>query len=633
MNRGRLSTPAAVLFSCWSHGLPAGVATILTLICKTTRRFLLPTERSCHCSSTRYLLALPALALLAASGCGAGKDPNAGDGDVFKDLADEASIDFVHFNGMSGALYFPEMMGSGVALFDYDNDGDLDVYLVQGSMLGPGKILDDALIPPAHSLPLSDRLYRNDSTMDTDKRTLKFTDVTEQAGLAVASGYGMGVAAADYDNDGFVDLYLSNFGANQLLRNVGDGTFSDVTGSAGVADARWSVSASWADFNHDGKLDLYVGNYVDFGFATHKTCRSPAGASDYCSPLVYGPQPDSLYLNAGHGRFTDASKSSGVNNKYGGALGVIAADFNLDGLVDVYVANDGVPNQLWMNQGGNTFADEAELAGVAVNMMGSPEASMGVAAADFDADGDEDLFMTHLDRETNTLFVNDGQGWFEDRTIATGLGDSSLVFTGFGTGWLDYDGDGFLDLFSANGAVTQIPEQVAAGEVLPLRQTNQLFRNNGAGVYVDLSRQAGAAFALAEVSRGAAFGDIDNDGDLDIVISNNSGRARLLVNQVGQDRPWIGLQLSAGTRDDLGARISLLRAGRPAAWGRAHSDGSYASASDPRVLFALRETDAEISVQVYWTDGSQERWSGLVPGRYHRLTRGQGTAVATGAAR
>ncbi len=528
---------------------------------------------------------------------------------------------------MSGELYFPEMMGSGVALFDYDNDGDLDVYFVQGALLGPDTTLADALVPPAHPLPLSDRLYRNDSVSHAGEMRHKFTDVTVQAGLSVAASYGMGVAAADYDNDGFVDLYLTNFGANQLLRNQGNGTFADVTEAAAVGDARWSVSAAWADLNQDGYLDLYVGNYVDFSFASHKACRSPGGARDYCSPLVYEPQPDSLFLNSGAGRFLEAAGEAGINTKYGGALGVIAADFNQDGKSDVYVANDGVANQLWMNRGEARFTDEAELAGVAVNMGGSPEASMGVAAADFDADGDEDLFMTHLDRETNTLFVNDGKGWFEDRTIATGLGDSSLVFTGFGTGWLDYDGDGFLDLFSANGAVTLVPEQVVAGEVLPLRQTNQLFHNNGEGRYADVSGQAGAAFALAEVSRGAAFGDIDNDGDLDIVVSNNGGPARLLLNVVAQDRPWIGLRLLAGNRDDLGARVALLYEDQAWAWGRAHSDGSYASSGDSRVLFSLRDTATAASVRVHWTDGSVEQWSGLAPARYHRLERGAGRAL------
>ena len=327
--------------------------------------------------------------------------------------------DFVHFNGMSGELYFPEMMGSGAALFDYDGDGDLDAYLVQGVMLGPGKSLADAVFPPADDTLLADRLYRNDSTSEPGQTRIRFTDVTAASGLR-ADGYGMGVAAADFDNDGRVDLYVTNFGANQLWRNLGGGRFENVTAAAGVGDKRWSVSAAWIDYDRDGDLDLYVGNYVRYTFDNAKPCRSSTSARDYCSPLVYKPDVDTLYRNDGDGRFTDVSTAAGIRAHFGGALGVVAADFDGDGWQDLYVANDGVANQLWINRGDGTFSDEALLAGVGVNMDGSPEASMGVDAADFDGDGDEDLFMTHLARETNTLYVNDGEGWFEDRTLAWG---------------------------------------------------------------------------------------------------------------------------------------------------------------------------------------------------------------------
>lgn len=579
--------------------------------------------RAPEAGQSRFYRAVGASLLVAAisvaAACDSPRRTAADKQEIFAERSIETGLEFVHFNGMSGQLYFPEMMGAGAALLDYDNDGDLDVYLVQGSALGPA-----AASTSTPSSGLTDRLFRNDSTVTDNGLRLRFIDVSVEAGLSVTTGYGMGVAAADYDNDGFVDLYVTNFGANQLLRNLGDGRFLDVTDSAGVNDDRWSVSASWADLNGDGLLDLYSGNYVDFDFGSHKPCRSPGGARDYCSPLVYLPQADSLFINNGEGQFTDASKASGITSVFGGALGVISADFNADGLADVYVANDGVANQLWINKGGGRFSNDAEIAGVAVNMAGSPEASMGVAAADFDADGDEDLFMTHLDRETNTLYINDGNGWFEDRTIAAGLGDSSLVFTGFGTGWLDFDNDGLLDLFSANGAVTHIPKQLATGDDFPLKQTNQLFRNNGSGNYLDISDQAGGAFAHADVSRGAALGDIDNDGDIDIVVSNNNGPVRLLLNMVGQQKPWIGLRLMAGKRDDLGARAALLEADRPIAWGRAHTDGSYASSRDPRVLFALTEEEQPVAVRVHWTNGTREMWSGLVPGRYHILRRGEG---------
>ncbi|UCC13659.1 MAG: CRTAC1 family protein [Gammaproteobacteria bacterium] len=533
---------------------------------------------------------------------------------LFVDATASSNLSFEHFNGMSGELYFPEMMGGGVALFDYDQDGDLDVYLVQGQMLG-GKPVSEATFAPRYPLPLTDRLYRN----DLEDGQLRFTDVTEDAGLR-AEGYGMGVAAADYDNDGDVDLYVTNYGSNQLWRNSGDGRFEEVTGQAGVDDARWSVSATWVDYDRDGWLDLYVGNYVDYSFTNPKPCRSSTSARDYCSPLVYEPQVDSLFRNRGDGSFEDVSETSGIRKAYGGALGVVAADFDGDRWPDIYVANDGVANQLWINHGGDRFSDEAVMAGVGVNMDGSPEASMGVDAADFDGDGDEDLFMTHLARETNTLFVNDGKGWFEDRTVAMGLANPSFAFTGFGTAWFDYDNDGWLDLLVANGAVTRIEEQLMAREPYPLRQPNQLFRNRGDGRYREVTAESGPALAVSLVSRGAAFGDLDLDGDSDVIIASNAGPAQLLLNTAGDSSGWVGLRLLTvgGTRDAYGARV-VLEGERPL-WRRSRADGSYASSNDPRVLIGLGERAADkVSVRVIWPDGSEETFPSLAVGRYHAL--------------
>jgi hypothetical protein len=547
--------------------------------------------------------------------------------DAFVDVTAASGLDFEHFNGMSGELYFPEMMGSGVALFDYDDDGDLDVYLVQGQMLGPAGV-EAATFPPPSEPPLSDQLFRNDGPGADG--VPRFVDVTAAAGLR-STGYGMGVAAGDYDGDGLVDLYVTNFGPNQLWRNVGGGRFEDVTARAGVGDDRWSVSAAWTDYDRDGRLDLYVGNYVEYTLANAKPCRSSTSARDYCSPKVYEPSVDSLFLNLGDGRFEDVSESAGIRAAYGGALGVVAADFDGDRWPDLYVANDGVANQLWINRRDGRFSDEAMLAGVAVNMDGSPEASMGVDAGDFDGDGDEDVFLTHLARETNTLYINDGSGWFEDRTVAMGLANPSFAFTGFGTAWLDYDNDGWLDILAVNGAVTLIEAQVRAGEPHPLRQPNQLFRNLGDGRYRELEAEAGPAMAVALVSRGAAFGDIDDDGDTDVIVSNNAGPARVLLNAVGQDAGWLGLRLLTGDpgRDAYGARVSL-RGGDVVLWRRVRADGSYASSNDPRVLFGLgAKPNDDYRVRVLWPDGGEEYFEDLPPGHYHTLR--QGTGIPAGA--
>lgn len=539
--------------------------------------------------------------------------------DWFVENSASTGLHFTHFNGMSGELYFPEMMGAGAAVLDYDGDGDLDVYLVQGHMLGPSRTYQDATFPPVHPLPLTDRLYRN----DLKDGVLRFTDVTEAMGLE-AHGYGMGVTAGDVDNDGDMDLYLSNLGDNHFLINDGEGRFSDATERAGVNDPRWSVSSAFLDFDRDGWLDLYVSNYVEFSFEHSKPCVSNASAPEYCGPKSAPPETDRLFRNLGDGRFEDVTGKAGIDAAFGGALGVVSADFNGDAWPDIYVANDGVPNQLWINQQNGTFVDDALIAGVAVNMYGASEASMGVDAADFDGDGDEDLFMTHLVRETNTLYLNDGQGWFEDRTVTQGLGNASFAFTGFGTAWFDYDNDGWLDLLSVNGAVNLIIEQVRVGDPYPLHQTNLLFRNLDGERFENVTARAGAVFELSEVSRGAAFGDLDNDGDTDVVISNNAGPARLLINTQGEHKAWLGLRLLERGRDAFGARAQVRLGDDRALWRRVSSDGSYASASDPRLLFGLGGWDRPVDVTVVWPDGKRERWPGLETKRYHALRRGEG---------
>ena len=574
-----------------------------------------------RCSPALFLTLFALLLVPHAAASGADEEP------LFVDQAATTGLDFVHFNGMTGELYYPEMTGGGGALFDFDNDGDLDVYLVQGILLGRDKSIDDAIFAPQHPLPLTDRLYRNELISESGAGELAFTDVTEAAGLE-ASAYGIGVTTGDFDNDGWVDLYVTNFGPNQLLRNRGDGTFEDVTATAGVGDTRWSVAASFLDLDADGHLDLFVANYVDFSEALHKVCSRAGGARDYCGPLAYEPEPDRLFRNRGDGTFEDVSIRSGINGVYGGALGAVAADLNDDGRPDIYVANDMTPNQLWVNQGDGTFVDDSLLAGNAVNRNGQPEASMGVAAEDFDDDGDIDLFLTHLLGETNTLYVNEGGGFFQDRTLEYGLGTPSWNYTSFGTGWFDIDNDSRLDVLVLSGEVKALEHLIEVRHPYPLHQPNQLFRNTGEG-YEEITATAGPVFALSEVSRGAAFGDVDNDGDADVLLVNNAGPVRLLVNQVGQDSAWIGFRLLGAEtpRDMLGARVALHRTDAPPLHRRVRTDSSYASANDPRILIGLGGATELDRLEVAWPSGRREAFRDIEAGRYNTLVEGTGTPI------
>ena len=583
---------------------------------------------------TRSTLTLPiqrctgllAAAMITLSACDTpdGPAPDAGgqvaDQALFRDVAVETGLAFRHFNGASGAFYQPEVFGPGVALLDYDNDGDLDIYLLQGSRLAPDSPAGEALFqPPAEHWP-GDRLFRND--LDAGGR-LAFTDVTPQAGLG-HTGYGQGAATGDFDNDGDVDLYVTNFGPNVLYRNNGDGSFSDVTLQAGVDDPRWSSSAAFTDYDLDGDLDLFVVNYVQFTVAGNKRCAGSDGQLDYCGPEAYDAVPDRLFRNEGDGTFTDVSATAGLGSAFGPGLGVACADFDGDGRADIYVANDGAENQLWMNRGGGRFEDTALMSGTAINAYGKAEASMGVTAGDFDNDGDEDLFMTHLDRETNTLYLNDGSANFLDATDRYRLGRVSLPYTGFGSEWFDYDNDGDLDLFVANGAVRIEEDQ--RGDPFPYKEKNQLIRNDGADGFTDISSAAGPALALREVSRGAAFGDIDKDGDIDIVVANNNGPVRLLRNESAGTNHWLAIQLQGtrASRDGLGARVGLLRKGRAPLWRRVHTDGSYVSANDPRVHFGLGSASDVQGVVVAWPGGDSEIWRDISIDTLRVLQQGSG---------
>jgi hypothetical protein len=546
--------------------------------------------------------------------------------EIFTDRAKDSGIDFVHFNGMSGAHFYPEVMGSGVALFDYDNDGDLDIFLVQGATLGPNREPGPGRVQP--QMPLRGRLYRNDSIRHADGScTLKFVDVTEESGIK-AYGYGMGVAAADFNNDGWVDLYITNFGHNQMWRNNGNGTFTDVTAESGTDVPGWSCSAAFVDYDRDGWLDLFVGNYVDFRFTNQKKCLAPSGAEDYCGPLAFSPLPNRLFRNRRDGTFEDVSVRSGIGNEFNGALGVVCADFNGDGWTDLYVANDMRPNQLWINQRDGTFKNEALVAGCALNRDGGPQSSMGVEAGDLLGRGFEDLVVTNLNGQYADVYANNGKGWFEDRSYETGIASATHRSTGFGLGMFDYDNDGWLDLLMVNGSVTLIEEQARKGSPYPLGQFNLLFHNDGKGQFENVTDRAGAAFSVLEVGRGAAFGDIDNDGDIDVVVINNNGPARLLVNNVGHRKPWIGFRMVGEkyNRDMLGTRVAVFRRNAPTLWRRVHSDGSYCSSSDPRILFGLGAAAEITKVQAHWVSGRVEEWTSLPLGKYTTLREGSGTA-------
>jgi hypothetical protein len=509
-------------------------------------------------------------------------------------------LSFTHLNGAKGQYYMHEIMGSGAALFDYDNDGDLDAFLVQGD--GPS------------------RLFRNELAGGVPR----FIDVTAQAGLAVRS-YGMGTAVGDYDNDGNLDLFVTAFGADALLRNNGNGTFTDVTTAAGVSDPLWSTSAAFLDYDRDGDLDLFVANYLDFAIADNKVCHDPVGTRDYCSPRAYRPVPDRLYRNDGGGRFTNVTEPAGISKADGNGLGVSVGDYNGDGWLDLYVANDATANQLWINRKDGTFVDEGVLSGSALNAAGNPEGSMGIASGDFDADGDEDLFVTNIIAETYALYVNDGKGNFDDQRTRAGLSQPTAAFTGFGTDWFDYDNDGWLDLFVANGAVNVIESQ--RGQPAPYRMRNQLFRNTGRGRFEDAGAAAGPVFARAEISRAAAFGDVDNDGDTDVLVTTNNGPARLLLNRSDGKHHWlqIRLQHDGGQRFGLGARIGIERAGKPTLWRRVKTDGSYLSASDVRVHVGLGASPQIDAVIVEWPDGTRERWRGVAADRLATLRHSTGT--------
>jgi hypothetical protein len=532
---------------------------------------------------------------------------NSGPSGFFTEITKKSGLNFVHDPALDGTYYFPEVMGAGGGFLDYDNDGDLDIYLVNGQRHGSNQ-----------GPLLKNRLFRQD-------KPGKFSDVTDQAFGSAKTGYGMGIAIGDIDNDGDVDLYVTNFGSDQLFRNNGNGTFTDITKEAGINTSGWGTSATFLDFDRDGFLDLYVATYVRFD--PEIVCTDKAGRKDYCSPVSYRSETDRLYRNNGNGTFTDVSARSGIGLVSWKGLGVLAADFNQDLYPDIYVANDREPANLWVNQRDGTFQDLALVLGAAVNALGQPEAGMGVTSGDADGDGDLDLFKTHFRDETNTFYRHMGELGFQDDTAESNLGPPSLPYTGFGTGFFDYDQDGDLDLAVVNGRVTRGPLLIQKEKPDfwdDYSEPNLLFENDGTGHFKNVSNLAGPFTSEIESSRGLAFGDIDNDGDIDLLVTNDGGQARLFRNDLKPKGNWLSIRAKAWNRDANGAVVIATFSGKHLK--RMVQPGySYLSSNDPRVHFGLGESTSVDEISVEWPDGKIEKFPGVKANQFITLEKGKGS--------
>ncbi|MEZ6099073.1 MAG: CRTAC1 family protein [Pirellulaceae bacterium] len=499
----------------------------------------------------------------------------------FVDVSAESGIGFHHSDGSSGRYYIIEYVASGLALFDYDNDGDVDIYFLNGAKL-PGNTQS--------SLP-TNALYRNDGNW-------KFTDVTQLAGVGDA-GHGLGVTAADYDGDGHRDLYINNFGANVLYHNNGDGTFSNLTAAAGVGNGkRVGAGTSFFDADRDGDLDLYVSNYIQFDFTKHTT-RRRNGFTTYASPLDFPPDPDSLFRNNGDGTFTDISKESGVGKPAGYGMGLVCSDYDNDGDVDLLVGNDTGANFLFVNDGTGHFSEDGLLAGFAYDGAGGIQGTMGVECEDVDADGWFDVHVTSYQSEIATLYHN-VRGSFEDVTSQSGVGQGTLVPVTWGNVLADFDNDGDRDLFIACGHIYDNVDKFDSEGAYATR--NLLFENQGGGRFVNVSDQAGPGLQSAFSSRGAAVDDLDNDGDLDIVVLNSRGRPTILRNECTGGHHWLSLRLHGKppNRDAVGARIVVTTNQRQ--YGEKRNGRGYQSYFGDRLHFGLKDQQRVESVEVLWPE-------------------------------
>ena len=524
----------------------------------------------------------------------------------FTDITRSTNIDFRHENSATSSKYLVETMGGGVALLDYDNDGRLDIFFTNGAKI------DDPM--PDGKLPdKSDRRFWNRLYHQNPDGT--FTDVTEKAGLTgmAQNYYPMGVAVGDYDNDGFEDIYVTGYGGNTLYHNNGDGTFTDVTKRAGVIAGGWSASAGFFDYDNDGNLDLFVTRYVDWSFRNNRYCgEQKPGLRAYCHPDNFKGVTDILYHNNGDGTFTDVSAKAGIANPEGKGLGVSFADYDDDGFTDIFVANDSVPSFLYHNNGNGTFTEVGLPAGVAYNEDGKTFAGMGADFSDYDNDGRPDIVVTDLSNERYHLFHNNGEGTFQDVTNPSGMGGSTLAFSGWSTHLFDYDNDGWKDLFVAQGHVMDTIEQTSPN--LKYLEPPLLLRNES-GHFVRVV--PGAVFQKEWAGRGAAFGDIDNDGDVDIVVSNVGQRAYVLRNDGGNSRKWLGIQTIGrkSNRDGIGCRVRVVSASGLAQYFTVNTAVGYLSASDKRLIAGLGGDSIAKLVEIRWPSGVVQRFENVKAGQ------------------
>jgi len=529
-------------------------------------------------------------------------------GPLFTDVPAAASgIAWTHDNGMSPERYLPETCGSGCAWLDFDGDGWIDVYLVNS---GPSDFYKPAK-------PTRNALYRNN-------RDGTFTDVTEKAGVPGGT-FGMGVAVGDYDNDGYPDIFVTAYGRCTLYRNNGNGTFTDVTEKAGLTAPGWTTSAVWFDYDNDGRLDLFVCSFVEFSAKNNVVCGdNKLGRRYYCIPRVFKPTPSLLFHNNGDGTFTEVGKRTDIERALGKALGVVATDVNNDGLSDLFVANDTVQNFLFMNRGKGKWEEVGLPAEVAFSANGQPRSGMGVDAADFDQDGLQDLFVANVDQEMFSLYKNRGAESFADMAHVNGVAQATRLLSGWGLKFFDYDNDGAPDLLLANGHPDDMIEQYSTQ--VKYKEPLLLFRNEG-GKLRDVSKSAGPAFATSHPARGLAVGDFDNDGRLDVLVSNNGEAPTLLHNGSGDGHHWLGATLQGTTcnRDAIGARI---------AWGVGDlvrrrlktGGGSYLSAHDPREILGIGTATKIDWVEITWPQpsGRVERITNVPIDRYVRVVEGKG---------